>query len=61
MVDQTHYIGCWEDPRHHACALREIERLRELLREALSPQIYSHVVPHYQNWEQRVREALGND
>jgi hypothetical protein len=28
MSDQTHYAGCWEDPRHHACALREIERLR---------------------------------
>jgi hypothetical protein len=29
MSDQTHYAGCWEDPRHHACALREIERLRQ--------------------------------
>ena len=28
MSDQTHYQGCWEDPKHHACALREIERLR---------------------------------
>ena len=29
MVDQTHYAGCWQDERHHACALREIERLRQ--------------------------------
>jgi hypothetical protein len=28
MSDQTHYDGCWEDPKHHACALREIERLQ---------------------------------
>ena len=28
MSDQTHYAGCWQDERHHACALREIERLR---------------------------------
>ena len=27
MSDITHYAGCWEDPKHHACALREIERL----------------------------------
>jgi len=31
MSDQTHYDGCWQDKRHHACALREIERLRLLL------------------------------
>ena len=29
MGDITHYSGCWQDPKHHACALREIERLRE--------------------------------
>jgi chromosome segregation ATPase len=26
-VQQTHYDGCWRDRTHHACALREIERL----------------------------------
>ena len=26
MGDITHYDGCWQDPKHHACALREIER-----------------------------------
>jgi len=32
MSDQTHYDGCWQDPKHHACALREIERLHEVER-----------------------------
>jgi hypothetical protein len=27
MSDITHYTDCWQDPRHHECALREIERL----------------------------------
>lgn len=27
-IQQTHYDGCWADPKHHACAMREIERLR---------------------------------
>ena len=34
MGDITHYNGCWQDPKHHACALREIERLRALLHES---------------------------
>jgi chromosome segregation ATPase len=28
QIQQTHYKGCWVDPKHHACALVEIERLR---------------------------------
>ena len=31
MVDKTHYAECWKDPWHHACALREIERLRAVV------------------------------
>lgn len=26
---QTHWETCWQDPKHHACALREIKRLQE--------------------------------
>ena len=25
---QTHHPECWRDPAHHACAVREVERLR---------------------------------
>ena len=31
MPDQTHHPECWRDPEHHACAVREVERLRETL------------------------------
>lgn len=30
MSEITHYDGCWRDPKHHACAVREIERLRSV-------------------------------
>ena len=33
MPDQTHHPECWRDPKHHACAVREVERLREALEE----------------------------
>ena len=36
MSNITHYDGCWQDPKHHACALREIERLRDDLQRATS-------------------------
>jgi hypothetical protein len=52
MSDITHYEGCWQDPRHHACALTEIERLRGLLQEALE----SDDLPV--EWYWRVRDAL---
>ena len=29
MPDLTHHPECWRDPKHHACAVREVERLRE--------------------------------
>jgi DNA repair exonuclease SbcCD ATPase subunit len=35
MSGITHYEGCWQDPRHHACALTEIERLRKSLDDHL--------------------------
>jgi hypothetical protein len=35
MSDKTHYAGCWQDPRHHECALREIERLNKTLDDHL--------------------------
>lgn len=28
----THYDGCWSQPRHHDCAVEEINRLRSLVR-----------------------------
>jgi hypothetical protein len=31
-MDQTHYEGCWKDPKHHACALTEIERLNNIIK-----------------------------
>lgn len=30
-VQQTHYATCWQDRKHHACAVREIIRLRQKL------------------------------
>jgi len=27
-AQQTHWEGCWQDSRHYACAVAEIERLR---------------------------------
>jgi hypothetical protein len=36
MSNITHYDGCWEDPKHHACALREIERLHRWLSEMVA-------------------------
>ena len=33
MPDLTHHPECWRDPKHHACAVREVERLREALGE----------------------------
>jgi hypothetical protein len=33
QIQQTHYKGCWVDPKHHACALVEIERLRAHIAE----------------------------
>lgn len=29
----THYEGCWRDRGHHNCAVREIERLHEIILE----------------------------
>ena len=31
MADQTHHPECWRDPAHHACAVREVVRLRDLM------------------------------
>lgn len=31
MSDITHYNGCWHERKHHACAVREIDRLHEEL------------------------------
>lgn len=31
--DQTHNPECWRDPRHHSCAVAEIRRLREAIRD----------------------------
>lgn len=28
---QTHFQGCWRDPRHHACAEGAVERLMEVV------------------------------
>ena len=25
---RTHWEGCWKDPAHHGCAVKEVERLR---------------------------------
>ncbi len=30
---RTHWEGCWREPGHHNCAVREIERLRAALAE----------------------------
>lgn len=27
----THFEGCWRSPRHHNCAVREVERLQAAL------------------------------
>ena len=35
MPDQTHHPECWRDPAHHACAVREVERLRGAAEEPL--------------------------
>ena len=35
MPDLTHHPECWRDPEHHACAVREVERLREVVGEPL--------------------------
>ena len=32
MADQTHHPECWRDPDHHACAVREVERARAIVR-----------------------------
>ena len=32
MPDLTHHPECWRDPKHHACAVREVERLRGIVR-----------------------------
>jgi hypothetical protein len=39
MSDITHYEGCWQDPRHHACALTEIDRLREVLQKEIVDEV----------------------
>ena len=31
MPDLTHHPECWRDPEHHACAVREVERLHEAI------------------------------
>jgi hypothetical protein len=31
MADQAHHPECWRDPKHHACAVRQVERLRDAL------------------------------
>lgn len=28
---QTHYTGCWKDPKHHSCALRYIQELENVI------------------------------
>lgn len=29
---QTHYPGCWSEPRHHNCAVEQIDHLANALR-----------------------------
>lgn len=55
----THWEECWLDPRHHACAVAEIQRLRaerdtlraevEALRAALR-NVYGHVTNGNLEW-----------
>lgn len=44
MSNITHYNGCWHDPKHHACAMREIEQLQKKLAKT-------------ENWLRLYREA----
>lgn len=30
---QTHWVGCYKERKHHACALAEIERLQALIEQ----------------------------
>jgi len=60
MSDQTHYAGCWEDPRHHACALQEIENLRTQ-RDAYANEITGALLPANERLRaeiERLRAAL---
>ena len=33
-TERTHWAGCWKTPKHHECAISEINRLVGLIREA---------------------------
>ena len=54
MSDMTHYDGCWQDKRHHACALREIENLRTQ-RDAYANEITGALLPA----NERLRAEIG--
>jgi hypothetical protein len=72
MSDITHYEGCWQDPRHHACALTEIDRLREVLQKEIVDEVtlaqaaeierlrglLREILPHFERGQPRLWQRI---
>jgi hypothetical protein len=59
--EQTHWEGCWRDPKHHGCAVAKVERLElELATIKKSPRgsIYAALLEAKRLDRQRIKAVL---
>jgi hypothetical protein len=58
--ERTHWEGCWRDPKHHGCAVAEVERLERLAADRTQYEIGKKfgLLEGQMDERQRIRERL---
>lgn len=57
----AHHVSCWRDPKHHACAVKQIERLATALGEIRTMARLNASVETCVAIDARAKRALNDD